>query len=105
MQSDADARARSEAGALARARAWVDSKAGGLLGLAAAGAAALLGAELLKRGACGTLGALGDPRRFLQVWKLHGLGRSPRESPQKACSPIKVCAGRPGCPHARTGKG
>lgn len=50
-------RARTEAKVMSRVRAWVETRGGGWLSMAAAGAAAVLATELLKRGAFPMQGA------------------------------------------------
>ena len=56
VQNEADARAKSDANALSRAKAWVESRGCGWLGLVAAGAVAFLGYGLLKRAAGAAIG-------------------------------------------------
>jgi hypothetical protein len=62
VQNGADARSKSDASALSRARAWVETRGCGWLGLVAAGAAAFLGTNLLMRAAGAAVGgaALGE---------------------------------------------
>lgn len=56
VQSGADAMSKSDASALSRARAWVETRGWSWLGLFAAGAAAFLGTSLLKRAAGAAVG-------------------------------------------------
>ncbi|KAK9908181.1 hypothetical protein WJX75_003830 [Coccomyxa subellipsoidea] len=55
-RNGADARSKSDASALSRARAWVETRGCGWLGLVAAGAAAFLGTNLLMRAAGAAVG-------------------------------------------------
>lgn len=72
LQNEAGARAKSAAGAFSRAKAWVEHRGSGWMGLAMGCAVAFLGTTVLKRAAGAAVSGVASGKNFVSsIWLLH----------------------------------